>query len=94
MQLLLGVDAQNSSFGLLDITYSGRWIGRQGPVLWHLRSSDLTPLDFFQWGHLKELVYRDVVTSQMDLIARMHVACTLVDPAVLRHVMTALPRCA
>ncbi|GFT12677.1 uncharacterized protein TNCV_5094471 [Trichonephila clavipes] len=45
-------------------------------------------------GQLKELVYRDVVTTQMDLVARPHAACTTVDPAVLRHVMTAIPRCA
>ncbi|GBL73687.1 hypothetical protein AVEN_230681-1 [Araneus ventricosus] len=39
--------------------YPGRWIGRGGPVLWPPRSPDLTSLDFFLWGHLKELVYRD-----------------------------------
>ncbi|GFW39506.1 uncharacterized protein TNCV_3908151 [Trichonephila clavipes] len=49
-------------------------------------------LDFFLWGHLKELVYRDVVTTQKDLGARLHAACTSVDPAVLLHVMTATPR--
>ncbi|GFX38244.1 uncharacterized protein TNCV_3838401 [Trichonephila clavipes] len=42
----------------LDIAFPGRWIGRQGPVLWPPRSPDLTPLDFFLWGHLEELVYR------------------------------------
>ncbi|GFY30729.1 uncharacterized protein TNCV_3118891 [Trichonephila clavipes] len=75
-----------------DIAYSGRWIERQGPVLWPPRSPDLTPLVFFLWGHLKELVYRDVVTTQMNLVARLHAACTSVDPAVLRYVMTAIPR--
>ncbi|GFW39780.1 uncharacterized protein TNCV_2419461 [Trichonephila clavipes] len=75
----------------LDITYPGRWIGRQGPILWPPRSPDLTPLIFFLWDHLKELVYRDVVKTQMDLVARLHAACTSVDPAVLRHVMTAIP---
>ncbi|GFW99694.1 uncharacterized protein TNCV_3419251 [Trichonephila clavipes] len=51
-----------------------RWIGRQGPVLWPPRSPDLTALDFFLWSHLKELVCRDVVTTQMDLVARLHAA--------------------
>ncbi|GFU40594.1 TPR_REGION domain-containing protein [Trichonephila clavipes] len=39
-----------------------------------------------------ELVYRDAVTTQMDSVARLHAACTSVDPVVLRHVMTAIPR--
>ncbi|GFX51876.1 uncharacterized protein TNCV_3062941 [Trichonephila clavipes] len=47
---------------------------------------------FFLWDHLKELVYRDVGTTQMDLITRLHAACTLVAPAELRRVMTAIPR--
>ncbi|GBN06817.1 hypothetical protein AVEN_115949-1 [Araneus ventricosus] len=72
--------------------YSGRCIRRGGPVLWPSLSPDLTPLDFFLWDHLKELVYRDVVTTQMDLVARLHAACTSVDHAMLQRVMTAIPR--
>ncbi|GFW19715.1 uncharacterized protein TNCV_1606051 [Trichonephila clavipes] len=34
----------------LDIAYPGRWIGRQGPVLWSPRLPDLTPLNFFPMG--------------------------------------------
>ncbi|GFW53438.1 uncharacterized protein TNCV_3928171 [Trichonephila clavipes] len=30
--------------------------------------------------------------NTMDLVARLHVACTSVDPAVLRHVMAAILR--
>ncbi|GBM94737.1 hypothetical protein AVEN_45887-1 [Araneus ventricosus] len=76
----------------LDMEYPGSWIGRGGPVLRPPRSPYLTPLDFFLWGHLKELVYRDVVTTQMDFVARLHAACTSVDPAMLQRVMTAIPR--
>ncbi|GFT19076.1 hypothetical protein TNCV_3212961 [Trichonephila clavipes] len=43
-------------------------------------------------SYLKELAYRDELTIQMDLVACLHVDCTSVDPAVLRHVMTADPR--
>lgn len=31
----------------LDVHFSGKWIGRFGPVHWPARSPDLTPLDFF-----------------------------------------------
>ncbi|GFW96696.1 uncharacterized protein TNCV_2847521 [Trichonephila clavipes] len=76
----------------LDNAHPNRWIGRQSPVLWPPLSPDLTPLDFFLWGHLKELVHRDVVTTQMDFVAHLHAVCTSVVPAVLRYVMTAIPR--
>lgn len=37
----------------LDTRFPGRWIGRSGPIAWPPRSPDLTPLDFFFWGHKK-----------------------------------------
>ncbi|GBO41050.1 hypothetical protein AVEN_189746-1 [Araneus ventricosus] len=43
-------------------------------------------------GHRTGPQFRDVVTTQMDLVARLHAACTSVDPAMLQHVMTAIPR--
>lgn len=41
----------------LNSEYGNRWIGRGGPVAWPARSPDLTPLDFFFWGRVKDLVY-------------------------------------
>lgn len=55
----------------LDLTYPNRWIGRGGPVPWPPRSPDLTPLDFYLWGHLKCMVYETPVPSDMDLMARI-----------------------
>lgn len=38
----------------LDIEYTIAKLGATGcPVLWPQRSPDLTPLEFFLWGHLK-----------------------------------------
>ena len=39
--------------------FPGRWIGRRGRIEWLARSPDLTPLDFFLWGHLKSVVYQN-----------------------------------
>ncbi|GFW01710.1 uncharacterized protein TNCV_4086251 [Trichonephila clavipes] len=50
------------------------WIGRGGPVPWPPRSSDLSCLDFFFWGHFKSLVYESPVTSAEYLVARLSVA--------------------
>jgi len=42
-------------------SFPNRWIGRGGPVAWPLRSSDLTHLDYYLWGHMKTLVYETKV---------------------------------
>ncbi|GBN96819.1 hypothetical protein AVEN_183665-1, partial [Araneus ventricosus] len=78
--------------GWLDMEYPGRWIGRGGSGSMAATLARSYTVGFFLWGHLKELVYRDVVTTQMDLVARLHAACTSVDPAMLQRVMTAIPR--
>jgi hypothetical protein len=41
----------------LDEQLPGRRIGREGPISWLPRSPDLTPLDFFFWGYVKEDIY-------------------------------------
>lgn len=43
----------------LDQNFPNRWIGRSGPIPWPARSPDLTPMDFYVWGHMKSLVYHD-----------------------------------
>jgi hypothetical protein len=35
----------------LKATYPGRWTGRRGRIAWTPRWPDLTPVDFFLWGH-------------------------------------------
>jgi hypothetical protein len=55
----------------LDEVYDNRWIGRGGPVAWPPRSPDLTPIDFYLWGHMKQLVYSTPVLDAMDLVARI-----------------------
>lgn len=53
-------------------TYGQRWIGRNGPVPWPARSPDLTPMDFFLWGHVKQLVYDgDAPESARELKSRI-----------------------
>ena len=42
-------------------------IGRRGPIEWPARSPDLTPLDFYLWGHLKDLVYARCPRTVEDL---------------------------
>ena len=78
----------------LNVTYPNRWIGRGGPVLWPARSPDLTPLDYFLWGSMKALVYATPVTSEEDLITRVHGAIEILSRQLhlLDHVRAAQRR--
>ena len=52
---------------LLKGKFGERVISRNGPVEWLPRSYDLTPLDFFLWGHIKLLVYANKPETLDDL---------------------------
>lgn len=58
------VDHLNQRFG-------NQWLGTNGPIRWPARSPDLTPIDFFIWGHLKNKVYAIAPTTREDLEARV-----------------------
>ncbi|CAG9786978.1 unnamed protein product [Diatraea saccharalis] len=51
--------------------FGDRWIGRLGPQAWPPRSPDLTPLDFFLWGCVKEKVFNRVCDSAEEMRARI-----------------------
>ena len=56
----------------LDKTFPGRWIGRGDPIRWAPRWPDLTPLDSFLWGHLKNVVYLSPCEDLAELKSRIH----------------------
>lgn len=66
--------------------FNGRWIGRGGPVAWPPRSPDLTPLDFFLWGHMKQYVYRTPPQSLEDLTMKLHAATAIVTDDMLERI--------
>ena len=53
--------------GLLREKFPSRVISRNGYYNWPPRSCDLTPLDFFHWGHVKDKVYADAPQSIQKL---------------------------
>lgn len=71
----------------LDGRFPGRWIGRAGPIAWPPRSPDLTPLDFFLWGFIKDKVYiPPLPKSLQDLRNRISAAVDEVTPDLLERV--------
>jgi hypothetical protein len=57
--------------GILDQQYPDRWIGRGGPRHWPPRSPDLNALDFFLWGHVNNVIYREPVNTKEELRDRI-----------------------
>ena len=55
----------------LDQNFPNRWIGRGGSIRWAPRSPDLTPLDFFLRGTVKNNVYRTPIENVTELKRRI-----------------------
>lgn len=62
----------------LNSNFPQRWIGRVGPIAWPPRSPDLTPLDFFLWGYMKDCVYSVQINTREQLLARIEEAAVKV----------------
>ncbi|CAK1600423.1 unnamed protein product [Parnassius mnemosyne] len=60
----------------LNELYGDRWIGRGGPVAWPARSPDMTPLDFFLWGHMKQIVYSTPISTREELLQKVMAAAS------------------
>lgn len=55
----------------LNLTFTNRWIGRRGSIEWPARSPDLSPLDFYFWGYLKNSVYSSRPNNLHELQQRI-----------------------
>jgi hypothetical protein len=51
----------------LNKKFPNKWIGRRSALEWVHRSPDLTPLDFFLWGYVKQKVYQEPIANLEDL---------------------------
>lgn len=70
----------------LDREFPNKWIGRGGPHVFPPRSPDLTSMDFFFWGYIKNLVYNTPPTTADDMKIRIEHAFATVTPDILRNV--------
>ncbi|KAL4092216.1 hypothetical protein QTP88_026754 [Uroleucon formosanum] len=51
-----------------------QWIVLGGTIAWPPRSPDLTLLDFYFWGYMKQKVYAVVIESREQLLDRIDIA--------------------
>lgn len=79
--------------GNLNRKFPNRWIGKYSNFQeWPPRSPDLTPLDFFLWGYLKDQVYQTLPQNRDDLINRIQTAFLQVSPQMLSRVRESFVR--
>jgi len=70
---------------LLDVTFPNRWIGRDGPTPWPPRPPDITPIDFFIWGYVKDKVFSTPVPDITNLKTRITDAFATVTEDMLEN---------
>lgn len=76
----------------LNEQYAERWIGRGGPVIWPPRSPDLTSLDFFLWGYIKDVVFARRPTTREDMIERIRATCAAINRNTLLNTVRSFER--
>ena len=69
----------------LNARFPNGWIGREAPILWPPRSPDLTPMDFFLWGYVKNIVYAEKIRDLVHLRERITAALTTVTPEMIQR---------
>jgi len=69
----------------LDTTFPNRWNGRDGLTPWPPRSPDISPLDFFLWGYVKDKVFSTPVTDIKNLKARITDAFATITEDILEN---------
>ena len=56
---------------VLNERFPDVWIGRSGPIPWPPRNPDFSPLDFFLWGYIKNIVYAEMIRNIQHLQERI-----------------------
>uniref|UniRef100_V5GVV5 Transposable element Tc3 transposase n=1 Tax=Anoplophora glabripennis TaxID=217634 RepID=V5GVV5_ANOGL len=71
----------------LNTNFPLKWIGPRSPLQdWPARSPDLTPMDFYFWGTVKNKVYTNRPQNMEDLKRRIREACRNISCEQLRKV--------
>lgn len=72
----------------LNDRYADRWIGRGSEYPWPANSPDLSPLDYFLWGFIKQDVYKTPVRDENHLRQKVRLAARKVSREMLQRTRT------
>lgn len=68
----------------LNSTFGSKWMGTFSPeICWPPRSPDLTSPDYFLWGYLQSVVYKEMPSNVDDLKQKIKDACSNIPSHVL-----------
>ena len=73
------------SFELISLVITGLVVVDQ------LSSPDLTVPDFFLWGYLKDIVYKDPCSTTDELWERVRAACAAIPKEMLQNACRSVP---
>lgn len=76
----------------LNELFPNNWMGTQGPIKWPARSPDLSPLDFFLWGFLKNKIYKYPSTTEEELRENIERAFEAVQPLQILNATRSLTK--
>jgi transposase len=75
----------------LQQTFPQRIISRCFEIPWPARSPDLTPMDFFYWGYIKQKVYTERFENVEQLKDKIRRVISEIDQEVLQHAVRSMP---
>ena len=81
-----------SSTPMVTSPFSRQITGRDSPVAWPDRFPDLTPLDFFPWGCMKNNVYETEIASREELVAKINTTAMEIHQRGLDNVQREIRR--
>lgn len=86
-----GAPAHNSRIvrEYLNQRFENRWIGTHSTISWPARSPDLTPMDYFLWGFIKNFVFQRQFANIEELQQLVIEAFASITPETLRNVLLA-----
>lgn len=70
---------------MMQRLFEDRWMGTNGPINWPPRSPDLSPLDFFFWGLIKNQVYQRKYGNVGELEDSIRLAINSIDGRSIRN---------
>ena len=77
----------------LEAAFPDTLIGRRGTIEYPARSADLTPIDFFLWGYLKDKVYCTTPRTIDALKLEIERQCRDIPNDLFRDVCESLGAC-
>ena len=64
--------------GSIKMAFTVQQKDRGGSTPWPPRFPDLTPIDFFYWGYIQDIIYSTPVADLEDLHLKIIAACATV----------------